>query len=557
MPRIAHSLRQVCAIALGSQFLMLSASAFAANTPTACADSCLLGTTTEAGTCTLWDATTQGWVEAPEEGVGHMHNRARAYLPWLREKMMPAGGVMSAIFADASYQDVWSYGGVRDSAIWTGSYLASEALRLMTTGAEGAFEQVLTTTETLHRWWNIPGDPGYLARFAAPSDSPPVVLSALPPDDPEVYIGSPFEDQTWDWRGNVSRDQYQGVLLGYSLAYEALSAWQNDPQRGEMARAAMEKLRADSVEFAEQLMQRERRDVEIVFPNWDVRFKMTLENVVYLNAAMPDGIPRLEINIATGEVSGEGVLVFWPNPSEYLRQLPGLRWLPDIPLPTQALQLGAAFRIALQMSADSPDYAARHQALADYYAEEADQWLAIAARWRDTNRCGDGYHGLNIGLMPTYSWTRLETDPQRRERLQRDILAERMWPAVAADKNVFFAFIYASQAPVGTELDAVLNAQVAQLAGFPVAPNQAHPVDLYGIYPESVRCPGLSAEAIDVSERVPARFMWERQPWKLEDPGLPNGLYGGVDYLLAYWLGRYYGFIGEDAPNTCLLPRPE
>jgi hypothetical protein len=559
-------LRRFTALLLGGQILMLSAALPAATPQGACADTCLLGAQTPIGTCTLWDSAAQQWIATPADGHGQMHNRARAYLPWLREKLMPAGGVMSAIFTDANYEQVFSYGGERDAAIWTGAYLAAEALRLMSTGAEDAFEQVQESAETLHRWWNIPGDPGYLARFAAPSDSAPEILATLPADDPEVFIGWPYAEQSWDWRGDVSRDQYQGVLLGYSLAYEALAAWQDDPLRGERARATMEKLRADTVEFAEQLMQRERRQVEIVFPSWNLRFRMTLENVIYQEAAMPDGIPRLEIDVENAEVSGQGVLVFWPNPTEYLRQLPGLGWLPDVPLATQALQLGAAFRIALQMSANNPDYAERHQALADYYGAKADEWLQIAARWRDLNQCGDGYHGLNIGFMPLYSWAHLETDPQWQESLRRDILAERLWPAVAADKNVFFAFIYASLMSEGVpegvpedtpDLQAVIDTHVAQLDGFPLPPNQARPVDLLGIYPESTRCPDLAAEAIDVADRVPATFIWERQPWKLQDPGVPNRLYGGVDYLLAYWLGRHHGFIAEDAPGTCLQPKPE
>ncbi|MBK1647886.1 hypothetical protein CKO36_04550 [Rhabdochromatium marinum] len=484
-----------------------------------------------------------------------MHDRARAYLPWLRQQLMPAGGVMSAIFTDASYQQVASYGGERDVAIWTGSYLAAEALRLMTTGAEDAFHQVVETAATLHRWWNIPGDPGYLARFAAPSSSPPEIKATLPGDDDEVYQNWLYDGVFWDWRGDVSRDQYQGVLLGYSLAYEALAAWQDNPEYGAVARATMERLRADTVEFAEQLMQRERRTVNIKINDRTVSLDMMLENVVYLTAAMPDGVPTLEINLDTGEVKGQGILVFWPDPAEYIRQIPGFGWFPSLPLPTQAIQLGAAFRIALQMSEQVPGYESRSQALADYYAAKADGWLTVAEGWSNTNRCGDGYHGLNIGFMPVYSWTRLESDPVRKDRLQRNLLQGRMWPAVAEDKNVFFAFIYASQAPAETDTSSIVADHVAQLAGFPPPPNEARPVNLVGQYPENPSCPGLSSVAVDVSQRVPASFIWERQPWKLEDPGVPNRLYGGVDYLLAYWMGRRYDYIADDAPGTCLRPR--
>ncbi len=509
-----------------------------------CADDCQLGQVSGNAVCGLWDSARRTWIDEIDDGAGQLHNRARVYLPWLRERLMPAGGVMAATFSDPGYQQVASYVGVRDPAIWTGSYLAAEALRYLATGAPDAKAQLAETLQVLHRWWNIPGDPGYLARFAAPEDSAPEILAALPADDDEVHPNQLYEGAPWRWRGDVSRDQYQGVVLGYSLAYEAT--------QDEALRAL---IREDVVELAEQLMRRERRRVALIIGGQRTELQIDLENVVYNTSEMLDGLPTLEIDLGTQEVQGHGLLVFWPSPSEYLRQIPGLSWLPDLKLPTQAVQLAGIFRVALQVTDGVAGYEQRRQALSDYYERHYSDWLGIASKWRDTSRCGDSYHGLNIAFMPMFSWARLEPDPTRREQVRRDVLASRMWPAVATHKNVFFAFIYGSQAPAGTDIDGVVSAHADQLAGFPLAPNAAVPVDLRGVYPEDPACPGLSAVAIDVGDRVPASFLWERQPWKLQDPGLPNGLYGGVDYLLAYWLGRYFGFIEDDAPGTCLTYR--
>ena len=86
------------------------------------------------------------------------------------------------------------------------------------------------------------------------------------------------------------------------------------------------------------------------------------------------------------------------------------------------------------------------------------------------------------------------------------------------------------------------------------------PYDLRGIYPEDPDCPGLSETAIDVGDRVQTTFIWERHPWKLEHPGVANYVYPGVDFLLAYWLGRYYGFVPDDAVRAATrwrtLPPP-
>ena len=51
-----------------------------------------------------------------------------------------------------------------------------------------------------------------------------------------------------------------------------------------------------------------------------------------------DLFPKVDlpiINISTNptEVEGTGLLVFCPNPSEFVRQIPGLGWVPDVLLP--------------------------------------------------------------------------------------------------------------------------------------------------------------------------------------------------------------------------------
>ncbi len=508
----------------------------------ACVDTCRYGAETAGASCQLWNAESASWMSELSDGPGRMHNRARRHIAWLRERMLPAGGVMSAQFTTPALDTVAGYGGRRDSAIWTGAYLAAEALRKQVTGASDADSQIAETVRVLHRWWNISGDPGYLARFAAPADNSPQILALLPADDPEVVSNVPFEGGRWHWRGQTSRDQYQGVILGYSIAYEAT----DDPDLREM-------IREDIVEFAEQLMRRERRTVDVVIDGvGSFRTRLTLQHVVYTDDESPDGTPLLMVETFPFDVKGLGMLVFWPNPTEFVRTIPGLGWLPDVLLPTQAIQLAAIFRVALQVSAGVPGYEARHQALQQHYDKHFDEWLAIAADWENTKNCGDAYFGINIAFMPLYSWIRLETDPARRASLQRDVLRDALWASVEDHKNPFFAFIHASQAAPDASLAGIADAHAAQLDRFPSAPGLALPVDLRSKYPEDPHCPGLSAVAVNVDERVPATFVWERQPWKLFDPGFPNLVYPGVDYVLTYWLGRYSGFIADDTPGSCL-----
>lgn len=507
-----------------------------------CADNCRFGATGPQGQCALWDFASGDWIREPTDNDGEWHNRARHYDTLLHQWMLPAGGVMSAQFSDASLNDIYIYGGRRDSAIWTGAYLAAESFRLMATGAPDAARSLEETVATLDRWWRIAGDRGYLARYAAPADSPPPVQAILSADDPEVHRDVPFDEGLWHWRGNISRDQYQGVVLGFSLAYQAT----HNP-------ATRETIRRHLVEFVEQLMQSDQRPVQIVVNGKTMTQTVRIPYAVFSQADAPNGIPILSLNTSPFEASGAGILFFAPDAADLIRQLPGFGNFPSIYQETQTIQLASIFRVALQVTDDVPAYASRRQAIADHYEQHVDEWLDIAVRWRNTNRCDEGYFGLNIGFMPLYNWVRLETDPTRKARLRNALLRDAMWAEVAEHKNVFFALIYGSQAPLEADAIAVIDTHLAQLARFPAAPNLSQPVDLRGIYAESADCPGISSVAVNVDERAAATFVWERHPWKLEDPGTPNLMYPGIDYLLTYWMGRYYGYIADDAPETCLL----
>lgn len=70
-------------------------------------------------------------------------------------------------------------------------------------------------------------------------------------------------------------------------------------------------------------------------------------------------------------------------------------------------------------------------------------------------------------------------------------------------------------------------------------------VDLRGKYP-SCGAPDQACDPVPVAERPPTDFLWQRSPFQLL-----GGLYGtiegaGIDYILPYWMARYYGVLGAD-----------
>jgi len=509
-----------------------------------CADECLFDAVADGKRCALWNDTSQTWTDSLPTGTGELHNRARVYTKWLRERLLPVGGVMRGYFTDASFDQVHTYAGTRDSPIWTGVYLAAESMRFAQTQSTDAREQMEKTIRVLHRWWRVSGDRGYLARYAAPTSSPPQVLSIFNASDPENHRDVAFEGDTWHWKGNISRDQYQGAFFGYAMAYDVLAD-----------EALKEMMRSDIVATVEQLMDKKTVPMELTVDGFPMSVSMELQHVIYTDDETPGGHPAMDVSTSPFDAADKGFVTFWPNPADHLRQIPLLSWLPDVYLRSQAVQLGGMFAVALHVTKDIPAYASRRAAIQTHYDEFFPRWLGMAEGWENNNDCGSSYHGLNIAFIPAFSWARLESDSQRRQDVEHKVLRDRMWAAVHDHKNVFFAYLYASQA--SADVDQITSSHTDQLRQFPEPPNISLAVNNQGAYPVDPDCDGQSAVAMDVSHRIPTSFLWERNPWKLVGNLEPNKLYPGVDYLIAYWMARHYGYVEDDAPNTCLRWREE
>jgi hypothetical protein len=50
--------------------------------------------------------------------------------------------------------------------------------------------------------------------------------------------------------------------------------------------------------------------------------------------------------------------------------------------------------------------------------------------------------------------------------------------------------------------------------------------------------------------RFQITFLWEVSPFQLTGGGIGEIESSGVDYILPYWLGRYYGVVGNNAVTS-------
>ncbi len=524
----------------------------------ACSDECTLEEVDGARTCELFDMSSGTWVTP--DPAGSLHDRARAYTQWLRRDGSMYGGVGNASYSDPpTYSNVTGLGGLGDSAIWTGTYLAAEALRLRETGAADARNNVIDLVETLHLWFNVTGQPGLLARFVAPSGGGhPVSLNDLDCADTRTHCNVSYDGQTYDYIGHISRDQYQGVMLGYALAYEALGA------QDEATRAL---IRDDVVELMNELMTERTVPIAITYNGTDIpAFDVNMRFTVLDPAMMSNGQLQLTIDSNNPDDSTmTGFQEFIPDLQDVLSQMPLIgSMVPSIPRAGSGVMLASFFRVGMEVTEGIVGYENDHATLADYYANHSgvggnvNDWLAIASQWSYNGDCGAKYYANNIVAEPMYNLARLETDATLRSTILNDVLHNRLWAEHQGTKNSFFYFMYAANYP---NADGAIGPEgAAQLAGFPPPPRIKVAVDqrtAAQYLPHESGCTDQvdHSSAVDVAHRVVSDFIWQRHPWGLYDPGYANQTFPGVDYLAAYWFGRHHGFISDDTPSQCLVWR--
>lgn len=525
--------------------------------PGACSDECLAGETSGGKTCALRDVKSGSWTTL--DPTASLHDRARDYLPRLRRDSLATGGLGNVRYADPpTYSQISFLDDTGDSALWTGSYLASEALRLHATGALDARREVRELVKTLHTWLGVTGSPGVLARFAIESSKKPSYpIGDLDCSQERVHCGVAYGGKTYDYIGHVSRDQYQGVVLGLELAYEALTEADEDLR---------ETIRGDLVTLVEELMKERQVPLRLRLNGTQLpQSTVNARFIVVHDAELVNGALDLRVDTNnTGDSEMYGFQEFAPDLADLVREIPGFAWVPSIARPSSAVMLASFFQVALRVTDGVPAYKTRRDAILSYYVGHqgkggnVNDWLNIAKGWTPGTGCGGNYYANNITMMPMYDLARLESDSTRRDIVENQILDAKMWPAFRDTKNTFFSFIYASVktgAPPG-----VVTSALAQLSQFPKAPRVHAPVDLRNDpkYPSrDGQCADhvAHADAVDVGDRPADGFLWQRIPWLLYDPGNAADTFPGEDYLIAYWLGRRHDFYPDDSAGKCLAFR--
>ena len=157
------------------------------------------------------------------------------------------------------------------------------------------------------------------------------------------------------------------------------------------------------------------------------------------------------------------------------------------------------------------------------------------------------YFKFNLDYISFYNLIRLESSPaksiyQAAYQVLRD--------ATASHQNAMFDLIdrglNGPNATRDAEAAALLNEWLQR-------PSRDNTVNLNGVVPV---CGSQACQPIPVALRPPDEYLWQENPFQLAGGGSGIIETAGVDYILPYWMARYYGVVPPIAVQSAAAPNP-
>ena len=185
----------------------------------------------------------------------------------------------------------------------------------------------------------------------------------------------------------------------------------------------------------------------------------------------------------------------------------------------------------------------------DFYASLIDDGFLRAAGWAQLRAPGNTKRvNENMAYVALLPLLLLETDAALAARLRA--AEARMWDNVAGEHNAFFAFVHASASG-----DPAARAEgLAALREFPdrkldlAVDLTREGFDIPQRWWKSSKGEPRAKQPLPLYLRPSGSNLWVSDPHAMVGALRPRGMteYAGIDYLLAYWLGRERGFVGAE-----------
>jgi len=402
------------------------------------------------------------------------------------------GIIWQRYYTDVNQTSPDLYGSGGDSCLFTASKLAADVFRYQVTGESSDLDAVLQSLRGVYILTHITGTPGVLCRAAFPidrADEWAVVDGNWAGRDPEFVhispttIADPFNPggtfPAMMYYTRATKDQLSGLLYGLSVTWKYLKA----------------KNSADltQIEKAKEIVA---KITESVFNHLDA-FDFNIRDENGSNDTTADDVDGLLLS-----------------------------------------QLLAVYRATVRVT--NP---ARQDEINKKYDEEFDGAFYNLSDLVFVFTNYNSYFSWNLRHMRAHSIYMLETDTENRDFI-REWFKKKLWKYVAGHLNSKFIYIQNAVNPTLNKLDKALFA----LKSLSLKPLRSYPSPLGG----DIRSPNLLQALINETDQyvlVPhlREFthysIWQKEPW---DTGKARGsghhAATGGDFLLAYWMGRFYGF---------------
>jgi len=426
--------------------------------------------------------------------AGPLRLKAVEYDAWHEQWHQPYyGASVGAFFVDEERTAVDHYYDTKDSCLWSGAYLASQAFRYAVTGDPQAKANAIRTAQALSGNLHVTGRPGFIARYRGPQLSLADDCDQLN-EEMECHYVDEGEFAGDFWKDNTSRDQYSGWFFGMAVAYDLVD---DEPMRN--------MIRADVTEVL----------TELITENWWI---------IDIDGRPTTAAPKV---MATMQIPWS-LIGYHMTGQEAFREVVQ-HWLADENRQKYEISLFNFFNRYAQYYSNSFGHK-------NFYS-----LLRLARVYVND---GDYQYYKNVFDTKQHTFTRLSHnafftnihmsqgiyDPGKANDPYLDQITQDLTDFMSAPK-----FRYASSPPAAP-LDPVSVFLAALWIQFPILEEM-----MGGIEEQAL-------EAYPVNYQCTVEFQWRRNPFKnycyyVEELREVNP---GIDYLVAYWMAAFHGYVQKD-----------
>lgn len=460
-----------------------------------------------------WDLGYLLYLDPAAVTAADLHDRAVFLEENYRAHHCVNGIIWQGVFAEIADDAPSLYGTGGDSAIFTGFYLAASVYRFLVTGAAQDLDAVYDAVRGLHILTHASGTPGVILRCAFPADQPEKwrypdawrsrieagFIYESPDDVPDIADpGACYPVFLFYTR--ATRDQLTGILYGLGVVLAEL----------------------DPAQY-----------------RYDAALHQTILAIRATACVIADALfARLE---------GTGFIL-----RDHCNRTGSTAILVDGLLKVQLL---AVCRAALEGDAAADE--ARGRRIERLYQREFRR-----AFFLNDGDLGDlfnrssltgSYYSYNLRFARSFTIHLLEDDPGRRQQVV-DYMTKHVWRYVSEHRNTHFIFLYSAASGETAWLpEAVRSLQELSLRPLRDWSSPLYDRDCYP--PRPVLLYGdVGLYVVPAHLREPTEyFVWQKDPFATGNGELEleaNKEATGLDFLLPYWMGRWYGFLAQgDAVN--------